>query len=299
MRRALACAAVITGLGGPAAADSIRWGRDVDAAFAQAGERNGAVMILFTGPNCGPKATPGDFGSPNRDFRDKCEQLELDVLSQAGVVAAAARYVPLIVEPGLTQGGGVDRLEHRYRVLTIPTVLFADPWRNEILRIVGLVSRDRFLHVLNALPDDFSALQADGRLLQQEPENASALVSAARFYDARRLFPVSEALYERALATKELRGDAAARRSAVIARGTALLHLGRSGDAAKLFERTLGEAPDGPQADALLFGWLTAELQSGHLGEARRLHADMQRRFPASPYTARAGENLAAATAKR
>jgi hypothetical protein len=303
--RGLVGAALLTGLSVPAlAADSIPWARDPEAAFVQAGERRGAVMILFTGANCGPKALPGEIAGglgakPTLDFRDKCELLELDVLSRPEVVVAAARYTPLIVEQGLVPRSGVDTLVHRYRVFTLPTLLFADPWRNEILRLVGVVPRDRFVHVLKALPDDFSELEPAGRLLQQEPDNASALVAAAGFYDARGLFPVSEGLYEKALATRELREDPAARRPVAIARGGALLRIGRTGDAAKLFERTLQEAPDGPQSDALLFGWLMAELQAGRLDEARDLLATLTKRFPDSPYRAKAAQNLAAVDARK
>jgi len=291
-----------------AAADKIPWIRDEARATADAGERRGPVMILFTSTNCGGRAVAGDAARAaagggvvgvKQDFQDRCELLEEDVLSRPDVLLAVARFVPLLSDEGLLPGAKIDpqgrSLNRRYQVGTIPTVLFADPWGNEIIRLVGRIPKDAFLRVANAIPADFAPIEKAGRLLRDEAQNASALVANAAFYQERGLLPVSERLYEQALGTSALQADAATRRQVVIARGLNLMRMGKPRDAARLFEKTLAKAPDGPASDALLFGWLTAESQDGRAKQAREIYGRLAQRFPDSPYAARAKQNLEAA----
>src|SRR5262249_58253226 len=107
--------------------------------------------------------------------------MEADVLSQPDVVAAAARFAPLLVEQSMDPNVDERSLERRYKVYTIPTVLFADPWGNEIVRLVGLVPRDKFLGVLKAMPADFGPLDAAAKVLRDDAGNGPALASAPAF----------------------------------------------------------------------------------------------------------------------
>ena len=310
MPRARFALALLLSVPVPAAAgDRIPWIRDEARATAEAGERRGPVLILFTSVHCGGRAEAGDaaravagLGSGpvavKQDFHDRCELLEQDVLSHPDVVAAVARFVPLLSDEGLLPGAKIDpqgrNLNRRYQVGTIPTVLFADPWGNEIIRLVVRSPKDAFLQVAKAIPADFTLIEQAGRLLRDDGENPSALVANAAFYQERGLLPVSERLYEQALRTNDVQADAATRSQVVIARGLNLLRMGKSGEAARLFEKTLTEAPDGPSSDALLFGWLTAESQDGHAKQAREIYTRLAQRFPDSPYTARGKQNLEA-----
>jgi TolA-binding protein len=82
----------------------------------------------------------------------------------------------------------------------------------------------------------------------------------------------------------------------VIGRGLNLMaRLGRAEEAATLFEKEIAAAPDGPGSDALLLGLVNARLSQGRRREAEAAVKQMEQRYPASPYTARAKENLAAA----
>ncbi len=225
--------------------------------------------------------------------------MEEHVLSHADVVSAAARFAPLLVEQGLTPKTAEDNLERRYRVVTIPTLLFADPWGNEIVRLVGLVPRDKLVGVLKAMPSDFAPLEQAALLLREDPDNASALVSAAGFYSERGLLPISESLYEKAMGTGSLKADANDRAAVAIARGTNLLRMNKSRDAARVFEKAVDDAPEAPMNDVLLFGWVTAELNSGRIQEARKVFVDLERRFPTSAYTVKARQNLDSASSTK
>jgi tetratricopeptide (TPR) repeat protein len=296
----------------PAGADpGIPWTRDQNVAFARSGERREPVMILFTSADCGGRAAAGDIarasagGGPvafKEDFQDRCAQLEDEVLVKPDVVAAAARFVPVIADEGLLASARIDtqdrNLNRRYQVGTLPTVLFADPWGNEIIRVVGRVPKDKFLQVVKAIPADFIALENAGRRLRDDHENGEGLVAAAAFYDERGLPIVSERLYAAALDTPQLKSDLAARRRVATWRGLSLLRLNRAGEAAAIFEQALAEAPDGPGSDALLFGRLMAELQSGDSKEARAVLTTLEKTFPQSPYTAKARQHLEGAARK-
>jgi hypothetical protein len=285
-------------------AEKIPWTGDRAAAFAQAGETRGPLLILFTGPECGIKSAAGDPVSgggsmlPAQDFQDRCELLEADVLSSPDVVAAAARFVPVQSSEGLLRRARIseadDTLNRRYHVVNIPTVLFADPWGNEIMRLVGRIPKDAVLRILKAIPSDFTPLEAAGRRLKEDAGNAEALVAHATFYQQRGLLAVSERFYELALGTSALTTDVAKRRQVVIARGMNLIFMDKTSEAAKLFETTLSEAPDGPASDALCFGWMMAEIHGKRLKEARRVYAELEKRFPTSPFTAKAKQNLEA-----
>ena len=290
-------------------AQKIAWRGDSDAAYAQAQQEGRPLQVLFTGIECGEKAGVGDPLNGNgaaivgaKDFQDRCELLEADVLSQADVVSAAAGFVPV---QGATQVAQArisedkESLTRRYHVATVPTLLFADPWGNEILRLVGRIPKDAVLRVLASVPKDFAPLQATGPQLSQDPANAKTLVAHAAFYQKRGVLTAADRLYELALRSPDLKADVAERRQVAIARGMTLMQMDKAADAAKLFEATLGEAPDGPASDALTFGWMMAEIHAGKVKEARSVYAELEKRFPTSPFTAKAKQNLDSVTAKR
>jgi hypothetical protein len=295
-------AVLVAGAALPAIAESIEWQRDRVSLFSRAEELQQPVLILFTSPNCGPRQLPGEIsrgGVVNqKDFYTKCERLEQETLSQKAVIEAAERYLKLLAEQSLRVENQELSLENKYIVKTIPTLLVTDPWGNEIVRLVNVTAWEKVASILRALPADFKGLETAGRQLQKDAGDPIALSQAAKFYAERNLAPIAELYYERALGSGALKDDVAYRREVQVARGTNLLRMNRARDAATLFEKAFAEAPDGPQGDALLFGWAMAELNAGREKEAKKVASDLQKRYPASMYSAKAQQNLAAAGAK-
>jgi Tfp pilus assembly protein PilF len=272
------------------------------------------LLILFTGDPCGEKAgigyeddaVPGrghqgavSDGARARTHQTDCELLELDVLSTPEFASAAARYVPLVFHRGakVTAGGTAadDELQRRYQVGTIPTLLLADPWGNEMLRLIGRTPKDRAVQILSAMPASFAPLRAAGEVLRQDPEDLEALRSAAAFYEAARLGPIAERYYERAAGVPAARDDDGKREDVVLSRGLNLLKMGKPREAAEAFQAEAKRSPSGPRADAVHFGWAMAWLQAGDKGRAQRISEEMRKRFPQSPYTGKLEQNLAAA----
>jgi hypothetical protein len=276
-----------------AAGPAIPWTQDYTKAFADAEEQRRPLLLFFR-YNCDSAHAPINpiaVGGPieHQEGLSPCERMQEDVWENAAIITAAERYLPVIVD------SGDQTLQVRYQAVRMPTTLVTDPWGNEVFRSTGYLERDKMARILGALPRDFTPLAPAGQTLKANPTDFGALVSAARFYEGAGLPQVSDRLYAAALAAPGAT-DVAARRQAVISRGLILMsRLNRAEEAASLFEKELAAAPDGPGSDALLLGLVNARLTQGKRKEAEAAVKQMESRFAASPYTARAKENLAAA----
>jgi hypothetical protein len=268
---------------------SIPWRLDSPQALTDAEAQGKPALLLFR-TGCGRTSTPGQADDRGRSVHGSempdCDAMEQDVWSHPDVVLAVQRFVPI------QTGEGSERvLNVRYNVVK-PTLVLADPWGNEIVKLVGYIPRDRVLRILNAVPRDFAALRPAGLALRVDGERFAALTAAAAFYEGAGLREFADRYYQHALASADTRADATARRSAVIAQGMNLMQLGKHAEAADLFARALRESPDGPMADALMLGQVLAEMQRGKRKDAERAFEELRRRFPDSPYTAKAKEHL-------
>ena len=277
-----------------AAGPAIPWTHDYSKAFADAEEQRRPVLLFFR-YNCDSAHAPinpiaGGGPIEHQEGLSPCERMQEDVWENAAIVSAAERYVPVIVD------GGDQTLQVRYQAVRMPTTLLTDPWGNEVFRTSGYISRDKIIRILDAVPRDFTPLAPAGQTLKANPTDFGALVAAARFYESASLPQVSDRLYAAALAAPGTT-DVAARRQAVISRGLVLMaRLNRADEAAGLFEKELAAAPEGPGSDALLLGLVNARLTQGKRKEAEAAVKRLEEKFAGSPYTARARQNLAAAT---
>lgn len=274
-----------------AAAPSIPWSRDAGAAYAQAGEK-ARPLLLFFRENCGGGNLPQNpiaAGGPiaHQEGPSPCDRMQQDVWENELVVEAAARFTPVLVD------GGDQTLAVRYQVVRMPTTLIADPWGNEILRVSGYYERPRTLVLLGAIPADFSRLAPAARALRANGTDFRALTAAAAFYEEARLPQAAERYYGLALGTPRAAAPLEAWRQAVVARGLNLLAgMKDATAAASVFEAELAAGPDEPGADMLLLGVVNARLQQGKRAQAEAAVHTLEQKFPRSPYTARARQNL-------
>jgi len=284
----LVLAALAPGLTSAAAID---WSTDLAGAFRRAAETGQPVLVHVTANPCGYRAP---IGNPGDVHETDCERLEADTLSKASFADAASRFLPVIVNFAARTGDSpVERdLLRRWKVGTVPTLLVADPWGSEVIRLIGRTPLDNAVRVLRAIPGDFQPLRAAGEALRDDPERLAALLAAAAFYEASGLRPVAERYYARAADTPAAKAGTDPRRGVVIPRGLNLLQIGRAKEAARVFSDEAGRDADGGQADAVLFGWAMAELTAGNRGKAQQVADDLARRFPQSPYAQRLQQNL-------
>jgi len=269
---------------------AIEWRVDAPRALADA-ETQGRPLLIQFRTACGRAADAGATDELGRSVHGSelsdCDLMEQDVWAHADVAGAAGRFVPV-----LTGEGGEATLNVRYNVVK-PTTVFTDPWGNEIVKLVGYIPRDRLLRVLKAIPADFVPLRGAALALRQDREHFAALAAAASFYEAAGLREFADRYYQQAQASPDTRADATARRTTVIAQGMNLMQMGKHAEATDVFARALKQAPDGPLAEALLLGQVMAEVQRGRKKDAERAFEELRRRFPDSPYTAKAQQQLA------
>jgi hypothetical protein len=263
-------------------------------ALQTARERLLPMLLDFREGDCGHESLPGEKDALGRAVHtaplNDCGRMEDEVWSRADVKAELERFVRVRPEES------VHDLRRRYQVRVFPTLLITDPWGNEIVRAVHFTPHAKMLPILKAIPADFAPLAAHGEALARDGEDVAALVGAARFYEGVRLGVVSDRYYERALATAALKGDVSRRHDLAIARAANLLKLDRPGEAAKVFETALEEAPSSPRAELLLLGQVMAAVQGGQRKPAERAYEKLRERFPGSAATARAAEHLKALT---
>jgi tetratricopeptide (TPR) repeat protein len=280
-------------LAAPAAPPKPQWHRALGRALQEAQELRRPVLVYFDRGNCGYAPGLGEvdaLGIPaHGETLNECERFERDVWSDREVTAEAARFTVLLPTEEL------DAVRRRFLVSTVPTVLFTDPWGNEVIRVAGYTLRDAFLKVMKAIPADFSALERWGPVLARGEDSAPALAGAARFYQGLGLGVASERYYERAMALPALAGDTHQRREIVIARGVNFLKLQRPDEAFKVLDAELATDASGPGSDLLLLGMVMARLQSGQRGEAERAYTTLREKYPTSAATARAAEHIKAA----
>lgn len=282
-----------------APAANIEWSRDFARVFAEAAERGRPVLIDFRGASCGGRSAPGAMeiragtglaGGVSRpvqqtDLSD-CDLMQQEVWGAPRIAVVAERFLPVLVD------GGDQTLNVKYQVVAMPTTLVADPWGNEVLRVVGYLEPAKMERLLAAMPKDFTALAPFAKALRQDGTDPRALVGAAGFYEGQGLRQVSERLYDRALAAPTIATDVAARRQLTISRGLNLLMMNRDKEAASLFEKEIGKAAQGPGTDALYLGLVNAHLQGGRRKDAETAVKALEKASPDSPYTARARQNL-------
>lgn len=268
-------------------ADAVPWRKDIPQALAHAEEQGAPLLILFNATPCGRYILPGETDHLGRrvqgDYINDCDRMEVDVWSHASVREKASRFVPVLTT--------LRTLNDRYHVATTPTAILADPWGNEIVRLVGYTPRNAVERILGAIPRDFRPASEAARAARDNPQDIEALVQLAHFYEKAALPEFAGRYYDRALATDAARKDGGQRRPLVIARGTNLLLLGKAAEAAALF-RADAENSEAPEGDAVLFGWLVAELQQGRRKDAERAFRDLLRLHPESRYLAKAKEHL-------
>ncbi|HET6896924.1 MAG TPA: hypothetical protein VFK70_01195, partial [Vicinamibacteria bacterium] len=211
-------------------AASIPWTTDYTKALSDAAEQRRPLLLFFR-YNCeGGRApiNPIAAGGPiqHQEGLSPCERMQEDVWENAAIIAAADRYLPVIVDTG------DQTLQVRYQAVRVPTTVVTDPWGNEVFRTSGYLERDKMARILEAMPRDFAPLAAAGQTLKANPTDFGALVSAARFYESASLPQVSDRLYAAALSAPGAT-DVPARRQAVISRGLILMaRLNRAEEAA-------------------------------------------------------------------
>lgn len=175
--RLLILAVAVCIVGGVRAEEPIHWYSSVEEASAQAISTNRPLMIDFWATWCLP-----------------CKAMEQEVYSTAEFRKATQKFLPVKIDFDKKTA-----LARKYNVESLPTIVFADSYGDELFRYEGYLGAVPLLAVVSALPGDVTEFNRLNRILGRDKNDFEALESMGNGLKKAGLFRASSEYYTRAL----------------------------------------------------------------------------------------------------
>ena len=203
----------------PDAVADVRWHASVDEAARVAQPGNRPIMIDFVADWCAA-----------------CKVMEKDVYETSDFERAAEPFVLVRVDADHRTD-----LSLKYKIATLPSVLFTDSQGNELFRATGFIDLKPMMELLATLPHDVSEFNRLGAALSRDKNNLAALREMGGRLQAASLYRTSIDYYARALQLNDAKRDAAAREEILHALGANYLEVKEGKRAVDTFNRLLRE----------------------------------------------------------
>ena len=175
------------------------------------------------------------------------------------------------------------QLAVKYGVMASPTVIFTDPWGNEMSRYTGFVSVDALVPVMEAFPADFSQMVEWRAVLDKDSNNYEALNGMASFYLNLKAWELSNQYYNKALKTENVQEEQELKEGIMLVIGLNELRMKDYKKAQKAFESCIEGIEQGKESDKAMLGMIIAQLGQGKISNAKRTLAGLKSQFPDSP----------------
>jgi thioredoxin-related protein len=203
----------------------VRWHATVDEAAKLAGPGNRPMLIDFVADWCAA-----------------CGVMDKDVYQTSDFERAAAPFVLVRVDADHRKD-----LSLKYRIATLPSVLFTDSEGNELFRATGFIDLKPMMELLESLPHDVSEFNRLGATLARDKNNFAALRDLGGRLRAASLYRTSIEYYARALQLNQAKRDAGVREEILHALGSNYLEVKEGKRAVDAFTRCLREFKDSPR----------------------------------------------------
>lgn len=255
-RTLIACAVAWAGTAslsgqGAVQAEAVRdipWQTNLQKASTAAVPENKPMLIEFWATWCPP-----------------CKVMDAEVYTDAGVKKAMTKVLPVRIDVDKQ-----DAVARRYDVASMPTLVFADSYGNELFRFTGTVTVDTMIQLLHELPGDVTSINELARIIAKDKDNFAALDGLGRELRAASLFRSSNVYYGRAVRVRTAPAEAGRRGDILIAMGHNHLEVKEFGEAAKVFQRYLDDFRGGRAEPEAMLGLGRALLYQNKRDEAKR-----------------------------
>jgi thioredoxin-like negative regulator of GroEL len=238
------------------------WGPDLDQGLQAAKEAGRPVLIDFWASWCQP-----------------CKAMETQLWSTPEGKKLTSKFI--LVRLNFDTATAAIR---KYHVSSVPTVIFADSWGNELTRLAGFQGPAPYLRRMTVVPANLEPLNSWNEALSKNSRDVEALRGIARFYYDAGAYEFSNVYYDRAAGHA---ASSAEKSEIQVSIGWNYLKLKDFKNAQDVFEDCLKQE-NLVSRDVALFGVVVSSLGLKNRKEAQKAFEELNRSYPNSPATAQA-----------